>query len=176
MHKKNSDSFCGGQKAAQQKYGTESAALALINNPMAPSVDRLWPGFSEFIEECPYFFMATSNSDGRPNCNFRGGGRGFVFVEDDRTLYFADYQGNGLLHCVGDFFENPQIGMLFINFNRRQRIKLSGNVEIIDDHDELEQFRSRKLFKNAVRVIKVNVEYAVLNCPRFLDTFFEEEM
>ena len=33
-----------------------------------------------FIEAAPYFFLATADADGRPDCSFKGGMPGFVRV------------------------------------------------------------------------------------------------
>ena len=34
----------------------------------------------EFIERAPYFFLATANAAGQPDCSFKGGMPGFVAV------------------------------------------------------------------------------------------------
>lgn len=176
MMKSNRANFSDGQVAAQKKYGTTHAAAALIDPPYnRQDTTKLWPGFSNFIENCPYFFLATSRLSGECNSNFRGGGKGVVFVENDHTLYFPDYTGNGLLHSLGDIFENPKVGLLFINFTHQQRIKVNGRVEIIDEPEELARFNHLHKFVGAPRVLQVNIEYAVLNCARFLETTKEED-
>lgn len=175
MDKRNADNFSRGQVEAQEKYGTSHIARSLIDPPFnRQDTERLWPGFKEFIESCPYFFIATSRRDGRCNCNFRGGGKGVVFVEDDKTLHIPDYAGNGLLHSLGDIFENPHIGILFINFTHQQRIKVNGEVTILDKPEQLQRFQHLPAFHKAKRVLTVKVEYAVLNCARFLNSINEE--
>src|ERR1700743_1690169 len=44
-----------------------------------------------FIEALPYFFLATADADGRPDCSFKGGPPGFVRVPGASGLAFPDY-------------------------------------------------------------------------------------
>src|SRR3990170_3261451 len=48
-----------------------------------------------FIERMPYFFLATADARGRPDCSFKGGMPGFVAVTGPSELAFPDYDGNG---------------------------------------------------------------------------------
>lgn len=42
---------------------------------------------------------------------------------DDKTIVFPDYPGNGLFQSLGNLLENPNIGMLFIDFEKGQRLR-----------------------------------------------------
>jgi predicted pyridoxine 5'-phosphate oxidase superfamily flavin-nucleotide-binding protein len=42
------------------------------------------------IESCIYFFLATADTDGRPDCSFKGGAPGFVRVTGPSELAFPD--------------------------------------------------------------------------------------
>src|SRR6202012_3059999 len=48
-----------------------------------------------FIEGLPYFFLATADADGQPDCSFKGGPPGFVRVTGTSEIAFPDYDGNG---------------------------------------------------------------------------------
>src|SRR6187200_2306525 len=67
-----------------------------------------------FIESLPYFFLATADAEGRPDCSFKGGVPGFVRVTGAAELAFPDYDGNGMFKSLGNALVNPNIGMLFI--------------------------------------------------------------
>ena len=43
-----------------------------------------------FIESAIYFFVATADADGRPDCSFKGGAPGFVQVTASDELAFPD--------------------------------------------------------------------------------------
>ncbi len=61
-----------------------------------------------FIEGVSYFFLATADADGRPDCSFKGGMPGFVRVTGPSELAFPDYDGNGMFKSLGNVLVNPQ--------------------------------------------------------------------
>jgi predicted pyridoxine 5'-phosphate oxidase superfamily flavin-nucleotide-binding protein len=54
-----------------------------------------------FIENSPYFFLATADAEGRPDCSFKGGMPGFVGISGPSELAFPDYDGNGMFKSLG---------------------------------------------------------------------------
>ncbi len=46
-----------------------------------------------FIHQCPMVFVATADSNGHPDCSYKGGLPGFVRVLDDKTplILFWDH-------------------------------------------------------------------------------------
>jgi predicted pyridoxine 5'-phosphate oxidase superfamily flavin-nucleotide-binding protein len=71
-----------------------------------------------FIETADYFFIATADGDGMPNCSYEGGDPGFVGVIDERTIAFPNYEGNGMYLSMGNVLVNPSVGLLFIDSSR----------------------------------------------------------
>ena len=55
----------------------------------------------KFIENASYFFLATADAEGRPDCSFKGGMPGFVRVTGAAELAFPDYDGNGMFKSLG---------------------------------------------------------------------------
>ncbi len=98
--------------------------------------DRLTDKERVFIERQDMFFLATADAEGRPNCSYKGGDPGFVRVVDERTVAFPNWDGNGMYLSAGNLLENPNVGILFIDFERQHRLRLNG-VASIDDHDPL---------------------------------------
>ena len=45
----------------------------------------------KFIENASYFFLATADAEGRPDCSFKGGMPGFVRVTGAAELAFPDF-------------------------------------------------------------------------------------
>lgn len=115
-----------------------------------------------FIERCPMFFIATADAQGRPDCSYKGGLPGFVHVTDERTLAFADYDGNGMYRTWGNVLANPHIGMLFLDFESPKRLRVNGTARVSED-DPL-----REEYPGSVFIIRVQAETIFPNCPRYI--------
>ena len=66
-----------------------------------------------------FFFLATADAEGRPDCSFKGGMPGFVRVTAPDELAFPDYDGNGMFKSLGNILANPAVGLLFIAMGER---------------------------------------------------------
>ena len=118
-----------------------------------------------FIESLNMFFLATADEQGRPNCSYKGGEPGFVRVLDEHTVAFPNYDGNGMYLSSGNVLVNPNVGMLFIDFERGRRLRLNG-VASIDEHDELMRHYSEAQF-----VVRVQAWEVFPNCPRYIHKY-----
>lgn len=126
--------------------------------------DRFTQQDREFIQACSMFFMATADAQGHPDCSYKGGLPGFVHVLDERTLCFPDYDGNGMYRSLGNLQVNPNIGLLFIDFEKSRRMRVNG-VADVRERDEL-----RDHFPGAVFIVGVTAELIFPNCPRYIHT------
>lgn len=115
-----------------------------------------------FIERCAMFFVATADADGHPDCSYKGGLPGFVRVIDKRTLAIPDYDGNGMYRTWGNVLVNPNVGLLFLDFEAPKRIRVNGTAKV-DANDPL-----REQFLGAVFVVRVTAERIFPNCPRYI--------
>ena len=61
-----------------------------------------------FIESVAYFFLATADAEGRPDCSYKGGIPGFVRVTGPSELAFPDYDGNGMFEKSRQHSRQPQ--------------------------------------------------------------------
>lgn len=115
-----------------------------------------------FIEGCSMFFVATADAEGQPDCSYKGGLPGFVRVLDERTLAFPDYDGNGMYRSWGNVRVNPQVGLLFIDFEKPKRIRVNGSAQISADDPLLAEF------PGAVFIVRVTADKIFPNCPRYI--------
>lgn len=115
-----------------------------------------------FIEQCPMVFVATADSNGHPDCSYKGGLPGFVKVIDDRTLVLPDYDGNGMYRSWGNVLVNPHVGLLFINFEKQNRLRVNGTASI-STGDEISHE-----FPGAVFIVRVKAEKIFPACPRYI--------
>ena len=111
-----------------------------------------------FIESLPYFFLATADAAGRPDCSFKGGMPGFVRVTAANELAFPDYDGNGMFKSLGNILVNPEVGLLFIAMHGKpQRLRVSGSATMNADDPLLGQTVGAQLIvRVAARAIYPN--------------------
>jgi predicted pyridoxine 5'-phosphate oxidase superfamily flavin-nucleotide-binding protein len=84
-----------------------------------------------FIESTPYFFLATADDEGRPDCSFKGGAPGFVRVTAPGELAFPDYDGNGMFKSLGNVLVNANVGLLFIAMHGSpRRLRVNGTASV----------------------------------------------
>jgi len=117
---------------------------------------------SAFIEARDMFFIATVDAEGQPQCSYKGGEPGFVRVLDDRTIAFPVYDGNGMYLTTGNLLATTKVGLLFIDFEGRKRMRLNG-VASVDDADPL-----LVDYPEAQLVVRVNATEVFPNCPRYI--------
>ena len=81
-----------------------------------------------FIESCAFFLLATADAEGRPDCSHKGGMPGFARVSAPDEIVFPDYDGNGMFKSLGNIAVNPNVGLLFINFEKPRRLRVTGTA------------------------------------------------
>lgn len=79
-------------------------------------------------------------------------------------LLFPDFDGNVILHSVGDILSNPYVGMSIIDFSKDIRIKINGKAKIIDDKEIVLSYLNYFDSFNFSRLIEVEVDYVIPNC------------
>jgi predicted pyridoxine 5'-phosphate oxidase superfamily flavin-nucleotide-binding protein len=125
--------------------------------------DRFTDSDKEFIETSPFFFMATADAEGRPDCSFKGGAPGFVRIAAPDLLVFPDYDGNGMFKSLGNLRVNPNVGLLFIRLGEKPaRLRVNGRAELSEDDPLLAEMPGAQML---VRVTPVDI---FPNCPRYI--------
>jgi predicted pyridoxine 5'-phosphate oxidase superfamily flavin-nucleotide-binding protein len=148
-----------GNRTLQDRFDTRRLADRLEDRIVH---DRFSDHDKEFIERLDMFFLATADAGGHPNCSYKGGDPGFVRVIDDETLAFPNYDGNGMYLSMGNVLANPNVGLLFIDFRNRWRMRVNG-VASIDAEDPL-----RAEWPEAQFVVRVRPAEIFPNCPRYI--------
>jgi uncharacterized protein len=116
-----------------------------------------------FIESAEFFFLATADARGRPDCSFKGGPPGFVRVVGDRALEFPDYDGNGMFKSLGNIMANPHVGLLFIAIEGSpKRLRVNGVAQI-----ELSRAAVSSV-AGAQALVRVEANHIFPNCPRYI--------
>src|ERR1700690_1088284 len=118
-----------------------------------------------FIEGAAYFFLATADAEGRPDCSFKGGLPGFVAITGPSELVFPDYDGNGMFKSLGNILVNAEVGMLFIAMHGKpQRLRVNGTATLRREDPLL------ALTVGAQLIVRVTARAIFPNCPRYIPT------
>jgi hypothetical protein len=153
-------------RAMQMAFDTRSLADRIEAIALKPEIDE---STKAFIESRDMFFLTTIDHGGRPTVSYKGGVPGFVRVVDANTLVFPSYDGNGMYLSMGNISGNPEIGMLFMDFEKPFRLRAQGRAELIVSGPELEGF------KDAEMAVKVTVHETWMNCPRYVHRYKKSE-
>jgi len=151
--------YNGGSRALQDEFGSRALADTLENLSRTAFTDD----DRAFIESAIYFFLATADEAGRPDCSFKGGPAGFVRVTAGAELAFPDYDGNGMFKSLGNLTVNPEIGLLFIAMHGQpRRLRVAGTARIVRDDPLLQTTVGAQM------IVRVAVRAIFPNCPRYI--------
>jgi predicted pyridoxine 5'-phosphate oxidase superfamily flavin-nucleotide-binding protein len=117
-----------------------------------------------YIARIAYFFLATADADGRPDVSFKGGAPGFARVTGPSEIAFPDYDGNGMFKSLGNLSVNPNVGLLFIDFERPRRLRVNGSARIVRDDPLLAETVGAQM------IVRVEARAIFPNCPRYIPT------
>lgn len=148
-----------GNRELQDRFDTRRLADRLEQVKVH---DRFTGDDRAFVERLDMLFLATADADGQPTCSYKGGDPGFVRIVDDRTLAFPNYDGNGMYLSMGNLAVNPQVGLLFIDFERQRRMRVDGTASIRPDDELL------PLYPEAQFIVRVLASRIYPNCPRYI--------
>jgi hypothetical protein len=116
-----------------------------------------------FIAGAPFFFIATADARGRPDCSFKGGLPGFVRVTAEDELAFPDWDGNGMGRTLGNILANPEVGLLFIRFGETpRRLRVNGRAGVSHDDPLMAEITG------AQAIVRVRARHVFPNCPRYI--------
>ena len=151
-----------GSRKLQDRFDTRRLADRIEDRIVHDHIDA---DDRAFIEARDMFFLATADEEGRPQCSYKGGDPGFVRVLDEQTIAFPAYDGNGMYLSFGNALDNPHVGLLFIDFEGRKRMRLNG-IASIDENDPL-----LPEWPEAQFVVRVRATEVFPNCPRYIHEY-----
>jgi len=149
-----------GNRELQTRFGSVALADRLMEKTHRTAFTA---GDKAFVESLPFFFLATADAEGRPDCSFKGGVPGFVKVLAPDLLVYPDYDGNGMFKSLGNIRSNPQVGLLFIAMSEKpRRLRVSGTAELAFDDRLLANFPGGQL------LVRIKPTHVFPNCPRYI--------
>jgi predicted pyridoxine 5'-phosphate oxidase superfamily flavin-nucleotide-binding protein len=149
-----------GSRALQDEFASRALADRLVERLWR---DRFKDEDKALIEAASFFFVASADPQGRPDCSFKGGAPGFVRVVAPDLLVYPDYDGNGMFKTLGNIRVNPHVGLLFISMDEKPyRLRINGRASIAAGDPSIAEFPGAQL------LIEVRPEHIFPNCPRYI--------
>ena len=149
-----------GNRELQTRFGSVALADRLLERTHRTAFTE---SDKAFIESLPFFFLATADAEGRPDCSFKGGAPGFLRVVAPDLLVYPDYDGNGMFKSLGNIRSNPSVGLLFIAMSERpKRLRVSGTAELAFDDPLLADFPGGQM------LVRIRPTHVFPNCPRYI--------
>lgn len=158
-------------KAAQERYFGKHQTVA-----GAPERDPFTDDEAAFIARRDSFYMATTNSDGWPYIQHRGGPAGFLRALGLHQLGFADFSGNRQMLTTGNLDGNNRVALFLMDYPNRERLKILGHARVFDarDHTSLaDQLTPAPELRSKIeRLFLVEVVSFDWNCPQYITPRF----
>jgi uncharacterized protein len=151
-----------GNRKLQDRFDTRRLAERIEERIVR---DHIRDDDRAFIEARDMFFISTVDEDGQPQCSYKGGDPGFVRVLDETTIAFPLYDGNGMYLTAGNLATTKKVGLLFIDFEGRKRMRLNGEATLSDDDPLLADYPEAQL------IVRVRATEVFPNCPRYIHEY-----
>jgi predicted pyridoxine 5'-phosphate oxidase superfamily flavin-nucleotide-binding protein len=153
------DFYHDASRRLQRHFGTERLAAHIARRYV---LDRLDNTHIAWIRQADAVYVATIDSQGHPECSYKGGLPGFVGVRSARTLEIPSYDGNGMYRTLGNAAAEPWVGLLFLFPDVPAKLRVNGACSVLTDPDAL------CAHSGAEAVLRVSIREVFENCPRYL--------
>lgn len=155
-----------GNRELQDAFGSRALADRLAETLRHSAFTE---ADAKFVAEQSFFFLATADGEGRPDCSFKGGPPGFAQVTAPDELIFPDYDGNGMFKSLGNIAANPHVGLLFISMgDQPRRLRVNGDAEILRDDPRMAGMPGAQM------LVRVRPADIFPNCPRYIPSMGNE--
>jgi predicted pyridoxine 5'-phosphate oxidase superfamily flavin-nucleotide-binding protein len=154
-----SEFYTPAQRQLQDEFATRGLADRLVE---AIVTSELSDEQAAFVHSRNLFFLSTIDEWGFPSSSYKGGAPGFVRVPESRSLVFPSYDGNGMFMSLGNIDDQAKVGLLFIDFETPQRIRVRGEARLLRDGPMLASYPGAKV------AVEVAIERVWQNCARYV--------
>lgn len=127
--------FTDAVKALQAQDGSRESHARFDDGPSRNAAFSAQE--AAFIAARDSFYIATTNADGWPYIQHRGGPRGLLKLLDATTLGFADFRGNRQHITEGNLAGNDRAALFLMDYPARTRLKVLGHASVTQDPDLL---------------------------------------
>lgn len=151
--------YTESQVELQEHFESRPLAEALEAVIVVSELDEQHAGL---ISTRDFFFLSTVTADGSPTVSYKGGDAGIVTIVDNKTLAFPMYDGNGMFLTMGNIAETAKIGMLFIDFETPNRVRVQATASLHHDDALLAEY------PGAISIVRASIDEVFVNCARYI--------
>ena len=150
-----------GARALQDEFDSRRLADRLAGLTLH---NALTEEDAELISAQSTVWLATVDQDGWPDVSYKGGNKGFVFIENDTELRLPIYDGNGMFRSLGNIKDNGKIALLFIDHTKPWRIRIHGEATVSTKDSDC------NAFEGAIGTVIIKIKRIFPNCGRYIHT------
>jgi hypothetical protein len=164
-----------GEERAQARFGSIQRAESFYRQQVVSEFNDV---MKKFIQEQECVFIATANAHGAADSSFRAGPAGFVHILSSQRLAYPEYRGNGVMASVGNILENPQIGLMFVDFFKTTiGLHVNGAARVVENDGLAQEPRVTEALLQDAAVkggrhpecwIIVDVKEAYIHCSKHI--------
>jgi PPOX class probable FMN-dependent enzyme len=149
-----------GTNGRGHTISTMAELEALYADPVYPpakfkETTRITQAYRELVEASPFFALATIGPDGL-DCSPRGDPKGFVRVQDERTIIVPDRRGNNRIDSMRNLIHDPRVALLFLIPGVSETLRIMGRATISTDPELRASFTMQGKAPRSVLVIAVD--------------------
>ena len=154
-------------KAEQERRGSRDGYRRMAER--REWSDTVTADLAAFVAERDSFYLATTNSDGQPYIQHRGGPKGFLGVIDAHTLGIADFGGNRQFISLGNLAENDKVCLFLMEDANRRRVKVWARARVVEDDPALiARLAVPGYDGQPERALLFTIEAWDVNCPQHI--------
>ena len=126
-------------------------------------IDHIDEHVRQFLAACPFIVLATSNGASL-DLSPKGDPKGFLAVENSKTLILPDRPGNNRLDGMLNILTHPHVALLLLIPTVRETVRIQGRAEIIDDEDVTQRYAHNG--RAPKTVMRIQVEKVMTHCGK----------
>jgi predicted pyridoxine 5'-phosphate oxidase superfamily flavin-nucleotide-binding protein len=151
--------YTDAQRKLQDQHDSRPLADTLVQAMVETSLNEQ---HTVFISSRDFFFLSTVSDAGEPTVSYKGGDVGTVKVVDPHTLAFPAYDGNGMFLSLGNITDTAKIGLLFIDFETPNRLRVQATAQLVSDDALMAEY------PGAIGIVRATVDSVFVNCARYI--------
>lgn len=160
-------------KEIQEKYNSRNSYARMEQQSGWNS--KVTHELQQFLEKIDSFYFGTSNYEGQPYIQHRGGKMGFLKPIDEEHIGFVDFSGNKQYISIGNLSENDKATIFLMHYPSQTRIKIWGTASTSEDSKLIDALKDEEYPAKIERAIIFKIKAWDVNCRQHIIQRFTAE-